>query len=269
MKKNASARPVARPLAIVTGASGGIGEAIAGILASEGYDLLLVARSAGKLKSLAASLETKAGVSVTALSADLGAAKGVEAVSAALKKKGRVPDVLVNNAGYGQGGDFSSSDEKVQVGMLHLNIEALTRLTHRVLPGMVKRGSGRILNVASTASFQPGPGMAVYCASKAYVLSFSEAIAHELRGCGVTVTALCPGATRTGFEKAAGMGKTSLFKGKIPGPAEVAAFGWRAAKRGAPVAVHGLRNRLMAAAAPFTPRRLLLSIAAGMMRPRH
>ncbi|MBN8219151.1 MAG: SDR family oxidoreductase [Spirochaetes bacterium] len=259
-------RPAPRPLAVVTGASGGIGEAFARILAGEQHDLLLVARSGAKLKALAQDLRARFGVAVLAVSADLRATKGADTVSSALKKLGRAPDVLINNAGYGAGGPFARGDEEAQMGMLRLNIEALTRLTHRLLPGMLRRGSGRILNVASTAAFQPGPGMAVYCASKAYVLSFSEAIAHELRGSGVTVTALCPGATRTGFEKAAGMAKTSLFKGKIPGPEAVAACGWRAAKRGRPVVVHGLRNRVMAAAAAFTPRRLLLSIAARMMR---
>jgi short-subunit dehydrogenase len=231
--------------ALVTGASGGIGLEIARVLAPD-HDLVLVARSAEKLNELAAEL---GGAQVVA--ADLATQEGVAAVTAA------VPDaeILVNNAGVGDFGPFAEADPEKTDRMIRLNITALTDLTRHYLPPMVSNGHGRVLNVASTASFQPGPLMAVYYATKAYVLSFSEALSEETRGTGVTVTALCPGPTASGFQAAADMELSPLVANrKLPTSAEVAQFGVKAMMNGDAVAIPGLMNRVMAESVRFTPR---------------
>ncbi|MEA2565364.1 MAG: uncharacterized protein QOD49_541, partial [Actinomycetota bacterium] len=187
------------PLALVTGASGGIGEELARILARHGYDLVLVARSADKLAALAERLELDHGIQVRAIAKDLARPDAAAEIHEWLAAEGLTVDVLVNNAGMGLLGKFAEIGIEGDVEMLRLNVEAPTLLTRLLLPSMLERGSGRILNLASTAGFQPGPLMAVYYATKAYVLSFSEALANEVAGTGVTVTALCPGPTETGF----------------------------------------------------------------------
>ena len=234
--------------ALVTGASGGIGLEIARILAAD-HDLVLVARSTAKLDALATEL---GGARVIA--ADLAEPAAVGKIVA------EVPDVdvLVNNAGVGDFGTFASVDLDKTLGMIQLNIASLTALTRGYLPGMLERGRGRVLNVASTASFQPGPLMAVYYATKAYVLSFSEAIAEETRGTGVTVTALCPGPTASGFQAAAEMELSPLVANrKLPTPTEVARYGVKAMEKGDVVAVPGAMNKLMATSVRFTPRPVL------------
>jgi short-subunit dehydrogenase len=235
--------------ALVTGASGGIGEAIARELAGDGYELVLVARSSDKLAALAE---------------DIGGARVIPADLTDPATPGKlvaeVPDVdvLVNNAGIGDYGPFADADIDKTLGMVQLNVTALTDLTRRYLPGMLERGQGRILNVSSTAAFQPGPLMAVYYATKAYVLSFSEAIAEELRGTGVTVTALCPGPTASGFQAAAEMEHSALVKGRrLPTSEEVARYGVRAMNSGDVVAVPGFANKAMAASIRFSPRPLV------------
>ena len=234
--------------ALVTGSSGGIGLEIARVLAPD-HDLVLVARSAAKLESLAEEL---GGARV--VSADLADPSGVAKVVA------EVPDVdiLVNNAGVGDFGAFASVDLDKTLGMIQLNVTSLTALTRHYLPAMLARGSGRVLNVASTASFQAGPMMAVYYATKAYVLSFSEAIAEEVRGSGVTVTALCPGPTASGFQAAAEMELSPLVANrKLPTSAEVARYGVKAMNKGDVVAVPGLMNKVMVSSVRFTPRPIL------------
>ncbi len=231
--------------ALVTGASGGIGLEIARVLAPD-HDLVLVARSAGKLEALAAEL---GGARVIA--ADLSDPAAVGKIAAEVPNT----DVLVNNAGVGDFGPFAEADADKTLAMIQLNVTALTALTRQYLPGMLARGSGRVLNVASTASFQPGPLMAVYYTTKAYVLSFTEAIAEEVRGSGVTVTALCPGPTSSGFQAAADMELSPLVANrKLPSAAEVAAYGVKALERGDVVAVPGLVNKVMAGSVRFTPR---------------
>lgn len=237
--------------ALVTGASSGIGLEIARVLAPD-HDLVLVARSAAKLEALAAEL---GGARV--ITADL------SDPAAPAKIAAEVPavDVLINNAGVGDFGPFAEADPDKTLGMIQLNVTALTALTRTYLPGMLERGTGRIMNVASTASFQPGPLMAVYYATKAYVLSFSEAIAEETRGTGVTVTALCPGPTRSGFQAAAEMELSPLVANKkLPTSAEVAAFGVKAMRKGDAVAIPGVLNKIMASGVRFTPRPVMRRI---------
>ncbi len=224
--------------ALVTGASTGIGYELAKLLARDGYELFLVARNSPKLD--AAARELKA----TPVPADLATGDGAGQVFAALN--GTVPDILINNAGFGMVGPFAEQDAKTHLDMIQVNITSLVELTRLVLPGMVARRSGRIMNVASTAAFQPGPLMAVYYASKAFVLSFTEAISEEVRRQGVTVTALCPGPTATEFGARARMEQTKLFKGgmKVMSGAEVARLGYAAMLKGKAVAITGLPNRL-------------------------
>jgi short-subunit dehydrogenase len=232
--------------ALVTGASSGIGLEIARILARD-HDVIVAARSAAALHDLTAELGNNARAVIADLSDPAGAAKLAAGVPDV--------DVLVNCAGFGDFGSFADeAPEKIDQ-MIVVNVASLTGLCRTYLPGMLQRSSGRILNVASTAAFQPGPLMAVYYATKAYVLSFSEALAEETRGTGVTVTALCPGPTASGFQAGASMEQSKLVHGKrLPSSASVAAFGVKAMQRGDVVAVPGFQNKLLAASIRFSPR---------------
>jgi uncharacterized protein len=232
--------------ALITGASSGIGLEVARILARD-HDVIVAARSAEALHELATELGNNARVVVVDLSEPAGAAKLAAGVPDV--------DVLVNCAGFGLFGDFALESQDRIDQMIVVNVVSLTALCRTYLPGMLQRGSGRILNVASTAAFQPGPLMAVYYATKAYVLSFSEALAEETRGTGVTVTALCPGPTASGFQAGAAMEQSKLVHGKkLPTSAGVAAFGVKAMQRGDVVAVPGFQNKLLAASIRFSPR---------------
>ena len=258
-------RTAERQTALVTGASGGIGLALARRLAAGGFDLVLTARSAGKLAELAIELSTRHGARVHVIARDLALPEAPAAIAAELAAEGMAVDVLVNNAGYGTYGPFAESDLGAELGMLQLNIVALTHLTGLFLPPMLARRRGRILNVASTAAFQPGPLMAVYYASKAYVLSFSEAIAEELRGSGVTVTALCPGPTASGFQERAAMEESRLVAGKaMMGAEEVAEAGYRGLLAGRRVVIPGWTNRLLAQAYRVSPRRMTTAVVRKM-----
>ena len=233
-------------IALITGASSGIGLEIGRVLAAD-HDVVLAARSAAPLQALATELGGNARAVVADLSDQTGAAK----------LAAEVPDVdvLVNCAGFGDFGEFATALPEKLDQMIELNVGSLTRLCRAYLPGMLQRGSGRIMNVASTAAFQPGPLMAVYYATKAYVLSFSEALAEETRGTGVTVTALCPGPTASGFQAGAAMESSRLVRNKrLPTAASVAAFGVKAMQRGDVVAVPGLQNKLFAASIRLSPR---------------
>lgn len=194
---------------------------------------------------------------------DLAVAGAGSALAHEVERRGLVVDVLVNNAGFADFGDFAAADLSKLLSMVQLNVVTLTELTHRLLPSMISRRRGRVLNLASTAAFFPGPGMSVYYATKAYVLSLSEALAEELKGTGVTVTALCPGPTQTGFQARAAMERSKLVRNrKIPGAAEVARFGVDAMLAGKPTAVVGLRNRLLVLSPRFLPRRMVPGIVA-------
>ena len=254
----------ARKLALVTGASGGIGYELAEVLARHGHDLVLVARRADKLAALAERLEMDHGVRVRVIARDLARPEAPAEVHEALAAEGLTVDILVNNAGVGFLGKFAEIGIESDVRMLRLNVEAPTLLTRLLLPSMLERGSGRILNVASTAGFQPGPLMAVYYATKAYLLSFSEAIANEVAGTGVTVTALCPGPTETGFSSNAGAEQSRLFKGPTMDARTVAEAGYAALMAGKPVAIPGVRNRILAFGVRLAPRRVVTRIARRM-----
>ncbi len=244
---------------LITGASSGIGLELARLFARDRYDLVLVARSEGKLRELGSELERAHGVKTTVIAADLSKPGAPRQVVEALG--GRPIDALVNNAGFGVSGAFAETDGEKELEMIEVNIAALTHLTKLLLPPMVARKSGKIMNVASTAAFQPGPLMAVYYATKAYVLSFSEAIAEELRDSGVTVTALCPGPTSTGFAGAAGAEDTRLFRTrKAMSSADVARIGYEAMKKGKRVVVAGFMNRVMAESVRISPRRIVTKV---------
>lgn len=251
--------------ALITGASSGIGLELAKIFAAQKVNLVLVARSKEKLQVLANELQSQHGVVVYVLAKDLSDYNTAKEIFDWCNDENIPVDYLINNAGFGDFGLFAESQWEKQEQMINLNITTLTYLTHLFLPAMIKKGAGKIMNVASTAAFQPGPTMAVYYATKAYVLHFSEAIANELEGTGVTVTALCPGATESGFQNAADMHESKLVKGKkLPSSKEVAAFGYKAMMRGKTVAIHGFRNYLLANSVRFAPRKLVVKIARAL-----
>lgn len=260
---------MSKPLALVTGASSGIGADMARELAQRGHDLVLVARRESALQQLAASLQSAHGVRCHVLAQDLAHPEGVPAVLRDLADRGLQPDVLVNNAGLGLIGHHARNAWADEQGMIDLNITALTRLTHALLPGMKQRGRGRVLNVASTAAFQPGPGMAVYFASKAFVLHYSEALHQELQGSGVTVTALCPGPTTSEFVQVASKHKKISLADRVPfaPSADVARYGIEAMLRGQAVAIHGLSNKLGAWSVRITPRWMMRRIIALVFKP--
>jgi uncharacterized protein len=244
-----------RDLALVTGASSGIGADLARELAQGGHDLVLVARGEDKLRALAAELEKAHSIRAQIIAADLAAPDAAVRLVAELEQRQLAVDVLINNAGYALYGRFAETDGQDELRMIQVNIVALTQLAKLLLPGMLARKKGRILNVASTAAFQPGPLMAVYYATKAYVLSLSEALANECDGTGVTVTALCPGPTSTGFQARASMQESKLVKGKeIMSSAEVARAGYRALMKGKAVIIPGASNKMLAQAIRFLPR---------------
>ena len=248
--------------ALITGASSGLGKEFAKIHASKGDNLVLVARSKDKLESLKFDLEKQFSVSVYVIVKDLSDQYAPKAVYEQLKIQKIKVDYLINNAGFGDFGLFAETNWEKQLEMINLNITCLTYLTRLFLPDMIQNKFGKILNVASTAAFQPGPTMSVYFATKAFVLSFSEAIANELKGTGVTVTALCPGATETGFKAAASLEESGLFKGnQIATSKEVAEFGYSKMMEGKTVVIHGIVNNLMAQSVRFAPRSIVTSIA--------
>lgn len=254
--------------ALVTGASGGIGLELARLFAADGHDLVLVARSREKLSSLAEELKSKHGVAARALAADLARAEAPGEIFAALQREGVGVDALVNNAGIGSYGLFAETDLKTELDLLQINVVALTHLTKLFLPSMIARGRGYVCQVASTAAFQPGPLMAVYYASKAYVLSFSEALTNECAGTGVRVSALCPGPTETGFVAAAGMGESKLFDANVMGARAVAVAGYRGLLEGKTIVIPGLRNRVLASSYRFAPRGLITKVVRGIQEKR-
>lgn len=248
-------------MALISGASGGIGRACAELLARRGYDLVLVARSAQPMEELATALHAAHGTTVTVLTQDLTALDGARRVHDALTAANIAVTLLVNNAGFGALGNVADLSLEEQTDMIDLNVRSLTALTRLLLPGMLQRRQGRILNVASTAAFQPGPRLAVYYASKAYVLSFSLALSAETAGTGVTVTCLCPGPTATGFGARARMQSTRLFRTGLMDATTVAHIGIDACLRGRPLVTAGWKNKLGAFCTRLIPRMTAARIA--------
>ncbi|MCC6137430.1 MAG: SDR family oxidoreductase [Bdellovibrionaceae bacterium] len=254
--------------ALITGASSGIGWEIALKMGEQGYNLILVARNETKLNELKSKLKTATNT-IDVIPMDLSDANAAKKLYARTTEFGRAVDILVNNAGFGEAGAFADITLERQEEMINLNVTALMALSHLYLPTMKKNKSGTIVNIASTAAFQPGPYMAVYFATKAFVLSFSEALAEELIGTGVSVTAICPGPTHSGFQAAAHMEETKLFKSKaIPSSQDVAAFTMEAIKNKQVVAIHGLVNNSLIFAGRFAPRMLARKIAKSLVKGR-
>ncbi len=248
--------------ALITGASAGIGRELAKLFARDHYNLILVARDGSRLAQFADELQRQFGVSARSLPLDLTAASAPQVIFDQLARESISVDVLVNNAGYGKLGAFAEVPLEESLGQIQLNITALTHVTKLLLGPMLARKSGKILNVASTAGFQPGPLMAVYYATKAYVISFSEAVANELKGTGVTVTCLCPGVTDTEFQKRAGTEQTRLFRQMRPMDAKtVARDGYRGLMKGKPLVISGFRNWLLAESLRVSPRKLVTAIS--------
>ena len=253
--------PAARPVALVTGASGGIGLELARLAAKDGHDVILVARSADKLEEAAKYLRGMYGVRTEVIVADLADPETPVAIMEEVARRGMAVDMLINNAGAGLWGLFGRQEPRQILDLIQLNITSLTHLTRLALPGMVSRHRGRILNVASAGGFAPGPLMAVYFATKSYVIHFSEAINNELRGTQVTVTALCPGPVATGFGSAAGMNQVHLQE--LPGALDAAAVaraGYRAMQRGRPVVIPGLAMKALILGGKVSPRFLVTHI---------
>lgn len=250
---------------LITGASSGIGRDLAMLAAADGKNLILVARSVDKLEEISETIRKNYKTEVIPMDADLSDETGVNALISEITKQNIRINNLINNAGFGDFGDFAKADLAKNMEMIRLNISALTQLSHFALQEMLKAGSGKIMNVASTAAFMPGPGMAVYYASKAYVLSFSEAITRELKGSGVTVTALCPGPTDTGFAASAGLGKSLLHRMLPPASSmQVAKAGYKAMIKGKAIEIPGFINKLSTFAPRFSPRGMVRNMIYGI-----
>jgi short-subunit dehydrogenase len=250
---------------MVTGASAGIGREIARLFARDGHDLVIVARRRERLQELADELESAYDVTVHVEPADLSEPDSPPELFGRLDEKRIQIDFLVNNAGFGSNGAFWELDPSREVDQIQVNVTSLAHLTRLALPGMVEREFGRILNIASTAGFQPGPYMSTYYATKAFVISFTEGIAHELKGTGVTATVHCPGATESEFAERAGNDESALFqKGAVASSEEVARHAYRSMQRGKVVAVHGAMNSFGAFMTRLSPRSMLRSVAASL-----
>ncbi len=251
---------------LITGASSGIGLELARLFAADRSDLILVARSADRLSELANSLSRDHGVGVRVLAKDLSLTTTPAEIVDELDREKVAVDVLVNNAGFGARGPVAELDLKRQMEMVQVNVAALTELTRLFLPGMLARKRGGILNVGSTAGFQPGPWMTVYYATKAYVLSFSEGLHHELKERGVHVTCLAPGPTATNFASAASMTDSPLFRLGTMSAADVAKAGYRGFRKGRAIVIPGLRNKALISSVRFSPRGLVRRITGSLNR---
>jgi uncharacterized protein len=253
--------------ALVTGASAGLGMHFARLFAQDGHDLVLVARRRDKLDQLAAELRQVYGIHTTVIAADLTDPKAPQHLHEKVMRAGIEVEFLVNNAGFGTSGAFAELNLARELDLIELNVKALTHLTGLILPAMVTRRSGRILNVSSLAGFLPGPFMATYYASKAYVLNFTEALAYELRGTGVTATVLCPGATATEFAHVAGIESAALFHMISADAASVALYGYRSMLKGKTIAIPGVKNKLAQESLRVSPRSVMRVLAGRLNKP--
>lgn len=256
-----------KPIALITGASGGIGYELCQQFAKNNYDLILVARDEEKLKKYAEEFKKNHETKSTIILKDLSSATAADEILHQLKHEKMSVDVLVNNAGFGSYGKFAETDLKKQLEMMQVNMVTLTHLTKLLLPEMLAKKSGKILNVASTAAFFPGPLMAVYYATKAYVYSFSQAIRQELKGTGVSVTVLCPGPTRTGFEKGADLGSSKLFKKVSMDAKTVAENAYNGLIKNKALIIPGFRNKLQVFGEHFAPRNSIAGIVESAQSP--
>ncbi|MEK7263486.1 MAG: SDR family oxidoreductase [Bacteroidota bacterium] len=254
--------------ALITGASGGIGYELSKLFADNGYNLVLVARDRKKLREVHTEINVKYGVEVKTIVKDLSEPLAPDEIFQELWEEKINISVLVNNAGYATFGPFTETDLDEELKMMHVNMIALAHLTKLFLPSMLDSEDGKILNVASTAAFQPGPFMAVYYATKAFVLSFTEAIANELKHSGVTVTALCPGPTKSGFQKRAHMENSKLIEGKIMDAELVAKLGYKGMMKGKTVVITGVRNKILTETIRITPRRVATNIVRRLQEKR-
>ena len=257
---------------LITGASRGIGEAFARVYAKKQHNLILVARNEKDLNALKEELSSLYSINIVVLAYDLTKEEAAQQIYNEIEQQNLFVDVLVNNAGYGDYGEFVSGDWPKLQGMILLNVLAVTRLCHSFLPSMIARGQGQILNVASTAAFQPGPMMAVYFATKAYVLSLSEALSAETKGTGVNVTVLCPGPTQSNFGQNANMDQIALMgdvtSDKLPSALDVAQYGYEALNKGEVVAVHGVLNKVLTFMPRLTPRGVIRQGVKQFMAPK-
>lgn len=259
--------PASRRTALVTGASGGFGVEFTRLFGADGWNVVMVARSGAAMETVAQEVEERDRVEVTVIPKDLSAPGASAELAASLDQRGVVVDALVNNAGFSTYGEFWRDDQARQSELLRVNVVALTELSRLIVPGMVDRGRGRILNLGSVGSFAPAPMTAAYAATKAYVLSLSLAMAEELQGTGVTVTCLCPGPTATGFQARADMGESALIRDrKLPSALEVAEAGYEAMKAGRPYLVTGGPSRAFAFGSRFLPRTTAARIAGRSQR---
>ncbi|MFO0618645.1 MAG: SDR family oxidoreductase [Polyangiaceae bacterium] len=257
-----------RTYAVVTGASAGLGREFAKLFAADGHGVILVARRKDALDALARELTESHQVECVVLPCDLGRPGAATELAADIEARGLDVEFLVNNAGFGSNGKFWELDAAREIGMIDLNVTALVALTRALLPAMIARGRGRLLHIGSTAGFQPGPFMATYYASKAFVNSFAEGLAYELKGTGVTSTLSCPGATATEFAGAAGNDKSALFQsGGVMDAATVAGQAYRAMHAGKTRVVHGFKNKAGVAALRVSPRAAVVAIAAKLNKP--
>ncbi len=254
--------------ALVTGATSGIGYELAEIAAEKQINLILVGRNNDKLLQLKMEWERSYSIQVNIICCDLSETNAVEQIITSLQSLNIDVDILINNAGFGFFGKFDETDIQKETDMLQVNVVALTQLTKAIYQQMIKKGHGYILNIASVAGFMPGPLMAVYYASKSYVLSFSQALANEAKGTGVSVTVLCPGPTETNFVKNAELESSMLFKsfGKLPTAKEVATFGFESMEKKKTVAIHGTMNRMMIFFIRFLPRKVVTNMVRYVQR---
>jgi len=256
--------PRSNKTALITGASAGLGAEFSTLFAREGHDVVLVARRRDKLEERAGEIVKECGVRATVLVEDLADASAPPRVVQALHDRGIEIEFLVNNAGFGTSGPFCVLDPKREMEMIQVNVAALVHLTRLLVPAMITRRSGRVLNIGSTAGFQPGPFMAGYYASKAFVNSFTEALSFELRGTGVTATVACPGATATEFAEVAGIADSRLFRAGTTGAREVAAYAYRAMMRGDRLAIPGIKNKVGVQGLRVSPRSAVLALTAAL-----
>jgi len=259
-----------KPLALITGASAGIGYELALCFAQNGHDLVIVARRAESLQRLAEELKAKYDCTAHVCVADLSHPSAPAEIHAFTSNKNIIVDVLVNNAGFGANGAFQALDLKTQMEMIQVNITALVELTHRYLPQLVQyaRAGTGVMNIASTAAFIPGPFMAVYYATKAFVLSFSAALSNEMRGTGVTVCCVCPGATTTEFQERANLSKSKLFNGRVMTAGTVAREAYAGYAAGQSVVVTGMVNKMAAFSSRFVPRAVAADLARSLQGPQ-